>query len=61
VNLLKTSNLATTYLATSTILVQLLSVVFLVMASRRLKDVLEQRAVEDPLTGCSIAVVVALL
>jgi diguanylate cyclase (GGDEF)-like protein len=51
VNLLKTSNLTTTYLATSTILVQLLSVVFLVMASRRLKDVLEQRAIEDPLTG----------
>ncbi|MBR7793338.1 GGDEF domain-containing protein [Undibacterium sp. FT147W] len=51
VNLLKTSNLATTYLATSTILVQLLSVVFLVMASRRLKAVLEQRAVKDPLTG----------
>jgi diguanylate cyclase (GGDEF)-like protein len=51
VNLAKGSNLATTYLATSTILVQLLSVVFLVMASRRLKAVLEQRAVEDPLTG----------
>lgn len=51
VNLLKTSNLATTYLATSTILVQLLSVVFLVMASRSLKTVLEQRAIEDPLTG----------
>lgn len=43
--------LATSYLATSNILIQLLSVSFLVLASRQLKLALELRATQDPLTG----------
>lgn len=43
--------LATGYLATSNILIQLLSVSFLVLASRQLKLALELRATQDPLTG----------
>ena len=50
-NLQSATALATGYLATSNILIQLLSVAFLVLASRQLKLALELRATQDPLTG----------
>ncbi|MFZ6774856.1 GGDEF domain-containing protein [Undibacterium sp. SXout7W] len=51
VNLLSGTPLATSYLAVSNILVQLLSVAFLVLASRHLQLLLERRNRQDPLTG----------
>lgn len=51
VNLQSATALATGYLATSNILIQLLSVAFLMLASRKLKLALELRATHDPLTG----------
>ncbi|WP_182915683.1 GGDEF domain-containing protein [Massilia cavernae] len=51
VDLLKSSALATSYLAISNLVILLLSVAFLVLASRRLQLVLEQRSTHDPLTG----------
>ena len=51
VDLLKSPALATSYLAVSNLVILLLSVAFLVLASRRLQLVLEQRSTHDPLTG----------
>lgn len=51
VDLLKSTALATSYLAISNLVILLLSVAFLVLASRRLQLVLEQRSSHDPLTG----------
>jgi len=50
-NLQSATALATGYLATSNILIQLLSVAFVMLASRQLKQALELRATQDPLTG----------
>ena len=50
VNLLKSGTLASLYLATANFMALLLTVGFMVAATRRLQTILERRATHDPLT-----------
>jgi hypothetical protein len=50
-NLLRTSALANLYLALANFMALLLTVAFLMLATRKLQKILEQRSTHDPLTG----------
>ncbi len=50
-NLLRTSALANVYLALANFMALLLTVAFLMLATRKLQKILEQRSTHDPLTG----------
>jgi diguanylate cyclase (GGDEF)-like protein len=50
-DLMRGSGLASFYLAAANFMVLLLTVAFLMMATRRLQTILEQRSTHDPLTG----------